>query len=256
MKCVILAGGFGTRLSEETHLIPKPMVEIGNRPIIWHIMKYYSFFGINEFIICCGYKGYVIKEYFSNYFLHSSDVTIDLSNNTSSFSNSLVEPWKITLIDTGLNTQTGGRLKFIEKYLNDGEDFLMTYGDGLSNVNINNQIEFHIKQKKLATVLAVSPVSRFGAMEMNKDRVTAFEEKPSSSENFINGGFFILSKKVLNYISSSNTIWEKEPLSNLASENQLSGYKHFGFWQPMDTLRETNHLQYLIDTGSAPWIVW
>ena len=257
MKCVILAGGFGTRLSEETNLVPKPMVEIGNRPIIWHIMKYYSCFGINEFIICCGYKGYVIKEYFSNYFLHSSDVTIDLSENNIHFTNSNAEPWKISLVDTGLNTQTGGRLKFIKDYLDDNESFCFTYGDGLSDVNIQEQYEFHLSHKKLATVLAVSPISRFGAMEINNSNaVTSFNEKPASEENFINGGFFILQKKVLDYIPSLDSIWEKEPLSDLASQNQLSGFKHFGFWQPMDTLREKNHLQSLIDKDAAPWMIW
>jgi len=255
MKCVILAGGFGTRISEESSLKPKPMIEIGNHPILWHIMKIYSSYGINEFIICLGYKGYIIKEYFSNYFLHNSDVTIDINNNKTDIHNITSEPWKVTLIDTGDNTMTGGRLKRIEKYL-DEDDFCLTYGDGLSDVNIKDLISFHKSSGKDATVTAVQPDGRFGSLKIENNLVSEFNEKIQGDGNWINGGFFVLSRKVLSLIKNDQTIWENEPLMNLSSNGELAAYHHNGFWRPMDTLRDKNFLNDLWKKGKSPWKKW
>jgi glucose-1-phosphate cytidylyltransferase len=254
MKAVILAGGLGTRLSEETDLRPKPMVEIGQRPIIWHIMKIYSQHGINEFIVCCGYLGYVIKEYFTNYFMHMSDISIDLSTNNLTVHKRNAEPWKITLVDTGKETLTGGRLKRVQEHLRNEDAFCLTYGDGLANIDINKLIKFHKSHGKSATITAVVPPGRYGALEIDGDHVTSFKEKPEGG--LINGGFFVLSPEVLNFIKGDTTSWENGPLSKLASLNQLVAYKHYGFWQPMDTLREKNLLQELWDSGEAPWKTW
>ena len=256
MKVVILAGGLGTRLSEETSIKPKPMVEIGGKPILWHIMKIYSYHGINEFIICCGYKGYIIKEYFANYFLHQSDVTFDMNSNEMKIHKKRVEPWKITLVDTGEHTMTGGRVKRIKNFINDGEDFCLTYGDGLANIDIKKLIDFHQKHRKLATVTSVYPPGRFGAVEIKESQVVSFIEKPYGEGGFINGGFFVLNSKALNYVEGDNTIWEKEPLKNLAIDGELMAFKHKEFWQPMDTLREKNYLENLWDSGKAPWKLW
>lgn len=254
MKAVILAGGLGTRISEESISKPKPMIEIGGKPILWHIMKIYAAHGVNEFVICCGYKGYVIKEYFANYFLHMSDVTIDMSNNSVEVHQKNVEPWKITLIDTGEKTQTGGRLKRVSDYLDN--DFCMTYGDGVSSINIKKTIEFHKSHGKNATMTAVQPPGRFGALDMVGNQVKSFWEKPHGDGGWINGGFFVLNKKVIDLISSDEVIWEREPLEALAKEMQLEAYKHDGFWQPMDTLRDKNQLEELWSSGSAPWKCW
>jgi len=254
MKAVILAGGLGTRLSEETDLRPKPMVEIGQRPIIWHIMKIYSQHGINEFIVCCGYLGYVIKEYFTNYFMHMSDISIDLSTNNLTVHKKNAEPWKITLVDTGKETLTGGRLKRVQEHLRNEDAFCLTYGDGLANIDIKKLIKFHKSHGKSATITAVVPPGRYGALEIDGDHVTSFKEKPEGG--LINGGFFVLSPEVLNFIKGDTTSWENGPLSKLASLNQLVAYKHDGFWQPMDTLREKNLLQELWDSGEAPWKTW
>ena len=256
MKVVILAGGLGTRLSEETSIKPKPMVEIGGKPILWHIMKIYSYHGINEFIICCGYKGYIIKEYFANYFLHQSDVTFDMSSNEMKIHKKRVEPWKITLVDTGEHTMTGGRVKRIKNFINDGEDFCLTYGDGLANIDIKKLIDFHQKHRKLATVTSVYPPGRFGAVEIKESQVVSFIEKPHGEGGFINGGFFVLNSNALNYIEGDNAIWEKEPLKNLAIDGELMAFMHKEFWQPMDTLREKNYLENLWDSGKAPWKLW
>lgn len=256
MKAVILAGGLGTRISEETHLKPKPMIEIGGKPILWHIMKLYSTYGINDFIICCGYKGYVIKEYFANYFLHMSDVTFDMSNNTMKVHQRHAEPWKVTLVDTGEQTLTGGRLKRVAEYLQDEEDFCFTYGDGISDVNINDLITFHRKHGKLATVTRVQPPGRYGALELNGHLVKGFAEKPKGDGGWINGGFFILSPKCIDYIQNDQTSWEETPLMFLADAGELVAYEHQGFWQAMDTLREKNHLEDLWHSGEAPWKVW
>ena len=256
MKLVILAGGLGTRISEETSIRPKPMIEIGGKPLLWHILKIYSHYGINDFIICCGYKGYVIKEYFSNYFLHMSDVTFDIQNNTITVLEQKVEPWKVTLVDTGENTMTGGRLKKIARYVRDEEAFCFTYGDGIADVNITQLIEFHCKQKRKATVTATRPPGRFGALDIEGDKVTRFIEKPQGDGGLINGGFFVLSPSVIDYISGDTTVWEREPLERLASENHLSAYPHFGFWHPMDTLRDKMYLEELWNSGKAPWKVW
>ncbi len=257
MKAVILAGGLGTRISEETHLRPKPMIEIGGKPILWHIMKIYSAYGINEFIICLGYKGYLIKEYFANYYLHMSDVTVDLSNNSSKIHNNYAENWKITLVDTGEETMTGGRIKRIYDYIKDDEHFCLTYGDGVANVDIAKLIEFHKSHKKLATLTATQPPGRFGALSINGENViTEFQEKPDGDGNFINGGFFVLSPKVVEYIDNDKTLWEQEPLKNLAKNQQLVAYKHSEFWQPMDTLRDKVHLEDMWQSGKAPWKVW
>ncbi len=255
MRAVILAGGLGTRISEETVTRPKPMVEIGGKPILWHIMKIYSAHGINDFVICCGYKGYVIKEYFANYFLHSSDVTFDMGSNQMHVHQKYVEPWKVTLIDTGENTMTGGRLKRVKDYLGD-EDFLFTYGDGVSDVNITELIRVHRNQKVLATVTAVQPPGRFGSLAMRGPRVTGFMEKPAGEGGWINGGFFVLSPKVIDLIKDDTTVWEREPLEALAQKGQLAPYMHQGFWQPMDTLRDRMHLEELWQSGNAPWKAW
>lgn len=255
MKVVLLAGGIGSRLSEETYLKPKPLVEIGNMPIIWHIMMIYSHHGFNDFIICCGYKGYLIKEYFANYFLHLSDVEIDVSKNSVNILNKkLKKNWKITLVDTGEETQTGGRIKKVKKYLN--STFLMTYGDGLSNVNINKLLHFHKKNKFLATMTVVNPPSRFGSVQLKKNLVTKFSEKPIISNSWINGGYFVLEPKIFDYIPNKNTIWEKEPLQNLSKNKKLNAYLHKDFWQPMDTLRDRNFLNDLWNSGNAPWKLW
>lgn len=256
MKAVILAGGLGTRLSEETHLRPKPMVEIGNRPIIWHIMKTYSYHGVNDFIVCCGYKGYVIKEYFSNYFLHMSDVTIDLINNDLTVHHERAEPWKITLVDTGETTMTGGRLKRVEDYLKGEQSFCFTYGDGIGDINISESIKFHTKHKKLATITATLPPGRFGALETDGDQVINFKEKPRGDGALINAGFFVLNSRVLNYIENDLTIWEGEPLQKLAAESELMLFRHDGFWHPVDTLRDKQALEKMWEENIAPWKIW
>ena len=254
MKAVILAGGLGTRLSEETAVRPKPMVEIGGKPILWHIIKIYSSYGINDFIICCGYKGYVIKEYFANYFLHNSDVTFSLRDNKIDIHQNKVEPWKITLIDTGSNTLTGGRLKKVRDYLD--STFCFTYGDGLSNINIKDLIEFHRQNKKLVTLSAVKPPGRYGALTLEGNIVTNFHEKPSGDGALINGGFFVVEPKAIDYIKDENTMWENEPLKKISKDGQLIAYKHDRFWQPMDTLRDKNILEKMWFDGDPPWKVW
>ncbi|HAU69003.1 MAG TPA: glucose-1-phosphate cytidylyltransferase [Gammaproteobacteria bacterium] len=256
MKAVLLAGGLGTRISEETNLKPKPMVEIGGKPILWHIMKMYSAHGINEFIICCGYKGYVIKEYFANYFLHMSDVTFDMKENQMQVHQRNAEPWRVTLVDTGDNTLTGGRLKRVGEYLSDEDEFCFTYGDGLSDVDISASIAFHRAQGKLATVTAVSPPGRYGALGRKGNLVSEFVEKPTGDGGMINGGFFVLSPKVLDLIEGDRTSWESEPLKDLAAKGELTAFVHNGFWQPMDTLREKNMLEELWISGEAPWRIW
>lgn len=255
MKLVILAGGLGTRISEETSTRPKPMVEIGGRPILWHIMKMYSHHGINEFILCLGYKGYLIKEYFANYFLHTSDVTIDLSSNNMEVHQRTAEPWKVTMVDTGELTMTGGRLKRVASYLG-SEDFCFTYGDGVADVDITKLIEFHKNGHGMATVTAVQPPGRFGALQLDGPRVNGFLEKPQGDGGWINGGFFVLSPKVIDYIDGDEVVWEREPLQKLAESGQLSAYFHHGFWQPMDTLREKTLLEDLWASGGAPWKTW
>lgn len=255
MKAVILAGGFGTRISEETHLRPKPMVEIGGRPILWHVMKIYSAHGINDFIVCLGYKGYVIKEYFANYFLHMADVTFNIEKNQVEIHENSAEPWRVTLLDTGEETMTGGRLKRAKKYLTD-DTFCLTYGDGVGDVNITELISFHREQGVLATITAVQPPGRYGALKLEGSKVQSFEEKPQGDKAWINGGFFVLSTAVTEYISGDNVPWESEPLEKLAREGNLAAYKHPGFWQPMDTLRDKNHLEQLWATGRAPWKIW
>lgn len=256
MKAVILAGGYGTRISEETDLKPKPMVEIGGYPILWHIMKIYSSYGINDFVVCLGYKGYVIKEYFANYFLHKSDVTFDITKNKMEVHHQFAEPWKVTLVETGLKTMTGGRLKRVSKYLAKDEDFCFTYGDGLTDHNIQQTIDLHRQHKKLATITAVKPAGRFGAMDVEGTIVKSFEEKPRGDGAWINGGYFVLSPKVLDYIEDDTTIWEQNPMINLANEGQMEAYFHTGFWQPMDTLREKNQLETMWQNNAAPWKVW
>lgn len=256
MKAVILAGGLGTRLTEETTLKPKPMVEIGGKPILWHIMKSYAHHGINEFVICCGYRGYVIKEFFANYFLHTSDVTFDLQNNEMEVHSRHAEPWKVTLVDTGEDTMTGGRLKRIKRFVEDDEAFCFTYGDGVSDINIAESIAFHQKHGKLATMTTVQPKGRFGAIETNGQTVTGFKEKPDGDGNWINGGFFVLSPKVIDYIENDSTSWEQQPLENLAKDNQMNAFIHKGFWQPMDTLRDKMYLDELCIKGQAPWKTW
>ncbi|MFC0118861.1 glucose-1-phosphate cytidylyltransferase [Pseudoalteromonas xiamenensis] len=256
MKAVILAGGYGTRITEETRFKPKPMVEVGGKPILWHIMKLYSFYGINEFIICCGYKGNVIKEYFANYFLYSSDVTFDLKNNKMEVHHQTAEPWKVTLVDTGESTLTGGRLKRVARYVQNEECFCFTYGDGVSNVNISDLIQFHKNHGKKATLTATFPPGRFGTLNIEGDFVKTFKEKPLSDGSQVNGGFFVLSPEVLNYIDGDHVAWEESPVERLASERELAVYKHMGFWQPMDTLRDQIYLQSLWEKGEAPWIVW
>ena len=256
MKAVILAGGYGTRLSEETHSRPKPMVEIGGRPMLWHIMKMYSAHDVNDFIICCGYRGYMIKEYFANFSLHMSDITFDLKQNTVHMRKERTEPWRITLIDTGEGTLTGGRLKRVADYVEGEDEFCMTYGDGLSDVDISATITFHREHGRLATVTAVKPPGRFGALELEGQRVTGFMEKPTGDEGLINGGFFVLDPHCLDLIDGDDTRWEDEPLTRLAAEDQLRAYEHHGFWQPMDTVRERNLLEDLWASGGAPWKSW
>jgi glucose-1-phosphate cytidylyltransferase len=257
MKAVILAGGFGSRLSEETQVKPKPMVEVGGQPILWHIMKIYSAYGIDDFIVCCGYKGYMIKEYFANYFLNRADCRFDLKNNRMDVLRNGVEPWQVTLIDTGDKTMTGGRLRRVQKYL-DGETFCFTYGDGVSDVNVSKLVEFHRQQRTLATLTAIQPPGRFGALTLGEAQthVNGFREKPGGDGAWINGGFFVLEPKALEYINDDNTVWEKGPLEELTRINQLAAYKHRGFWQPMDTLRDKMYLEELWKSGSAPWKVW
>ena len=256
MKAVILAGGFGTRISEETDLKPKPMIDLGGKPILWHILKTYSHHGINDFVICCGYKSYVIKEYFANYFLHMSDVTIDMKENSMEVHNKRVEPWKITLVDTGEDSMTGGRIKRISEHVSEEEVFFLTYGDGLSDIDVTKSLEFHKEHGKLATVTAMYPPGRFGALEIKESKVTNFNEKPKGDGGKVSAGFFVLSPKILSYIEGDQTIWEQEPLNNLSKDGQLMAYEHQGFFQPMDTLRDKQLLQDLWDTGSAPWKVW
>lgn len=255
MKAIILAGGFGTRISEETILKPKPLIEIGGMPLLWHVMKNYSHHNINEFIICCGYKGYMIKEYFANYFLHTSDVTIDVKNNKMDVHKRFTEPWKVTLVDTGVDTMTGGRLKRVKEFVGD-EIFCFTYGDGVSNVNISKLIEFHKQSKTIATVTAVQPQGRFGTLDIKQDKIISFKEKPPGDGNWINGGYFVLKPSVFDYLRDDSTVWEREPLENLARDGQLSAYKHSGFWQPLDTLRDKNKLEDLWSKGNAPWKIW
>jgi glucose-1-phosphate cytidylyltransferase len=256
MKAVILAGGLGTRISEETIVKPKPMIEIGGKPILWHILKLYSSHGINEFIICCGYKGYMIKEYFSNYFLHMSDVTFDMKNNEMHVHENHAEPWKVTLVNTGEDSMTGGRLKRVAEYLKDENCFCMTYGDGVGNVNISESVAFHLKQNRLATVTATHPPAKFGALAIDGDTVSKFQEKPSGEEGMVSGGFFVLSPKVLDYIQDDSSSWEHIPMERLAEEGELSVFKHHGFWQPMDTLRDKQYLERLWASGEAPWKSW
>lgn len=256
MKAVLLAGGLGTRISEETNLRPKPMIEIGGKPILWHIMKMYSNHGINDFIVCCGYKGYVIKEYFANYFLHMSDVTFDMQKNSMEVHQRFAEPWKVTLVDTGEDTMTGGRLKRVADHIKDEEAFCFTYGDGVSDIDISASIEFHRKQGVLATLAAVYPPGRFGALDISNHKVTTFKEKPKGDGGMVNGGFFVLSPKVLPLIKDDSTIWEQGPLERLAHDHQIAAFEHAGFWQPMDTLRDKNHLEELWASGKAPWKTW
>ncbi|MBT8594015.1 glucose-1-phosphate cytidylyltransferase [Polynucleobacter paneuropaeus] len=256
MKAVILAGGLGTRISEETHIKPKPMIEIGGMPILWHIMKLYSGHGVNDFIICCGYRGYVIKEYFANYFLHMSDVTFDMSANTMEVHQKKAEPWRVTLVDTGESTMTGGRLKRVAEFIKDDEAFCFTYGDGLSDIDISTSIRFHHEHGKLATVSAVAPPGRYGALDCDGSKVLGFAEKPRGDGAVINGGFFVLSPKCLDLIEDDQTSWESSPLNQLASSGQLMAFEHHGFWQPMDTLRDKNHLEELWLSGQAPWKSW
>lgn len=256
MKVVILAGGMGTRISEETVVRPKPMVEIGGKPILWHIMKIYSHYGFHDFIICLGYKGYMIKEYFSNYFLHMSDVTFDMRTNSMKVHQQYAEPWNVTLVDTGMDTMTGGRIKRVAPYIGN-ETFMLTYGDGISDVNIKKLLEYHKNHHKLATVTATKPSGRFGALNLDaSDKVASFQEKPAGDGSWINGGFFIFESKVLDFIAGDDTIFEKEPLEQMARDRELVAYRHHGFWHAMDTLRDKNHLETLWQSGKAPWKVW
>ena len=255
MKAVILAGGLGTRLSEETDLKPKPMIEIGGKPILWHIMKTYSSHGINDFIICCGYKGYIIKEYFANYFLHMSNVTFNLRTQEMEVHEQYTEPWRVTLVDTGEKTMTGGRIKRISNYLNE-EDFCLTYGDGVGDVDITSLIDFHKKHGKLATLTATQPPGRFGMLSLDNELISGFKEKPQGDGNWVNGGFFVLSPKVINYIDGDTTTWEQEPMEQLAREGQFTAFRHDGFWQPMDTLRDKMYLQQLWQSDQALWKTW
>jgi glucose-1-phosphate cytidylyltransferase len=256
MKAVILAGGLGTRISEETNNRPKPMIEIGGKPILWHIMKIYSAHGVNDFVVCCGYKGYMIKEYFANYFLHMSDVTFDMSKNSMEVHQRSAEPWRVTLIDTGENTMTGGRLKRVSSHVQDDDAFCFTYGDGVSDVNITDLVAFHKAQKVKVTLTATFPPGRFGALDIDGHKVHSFKEKPKGDGGMINGGFFVLSPDVLKYIDGDASIWERAPLEKLAEEGQLAAYQHSGFWQPMDTLRDKTYLEELWTSGNAPWKVW
>ena len=254
MKVVILAGGLGSRISEETITRPKPLIEIAGKPLLWHIMKIYSFYGLNDFIICCGYKGYLIKEYFTNYHLHTTDITVNVRTNKVKVHKKNTEPWKITLVDTGQNSLTGDRIRKIESYV--GENFCLTYGDGLTNANIRKTIDFHKKNKKIATVLAVKPSGRFGAIEIKDKLVQKFLEKPKGDGGWINGGFFVLNRKIFKYLTKKNCIWEREPLEKISREKQLSAYKHQGFWYSMDTLRDKNHLENLWNSKNVPWKIW
>ncbi|WP_420477188.1 glucose-1-phosphate cytidylyltransferase [Noviherbaspirillum sp. ST9] len=256
MKAVILAGGLGTRILEESHLRPKPMVEIGGKPILWHIMKIFSHHGVNDFVICLGYKGYVIKEYFANYFLHMSDVTFDLGKNSMEVHEQHSEPWRVTLVDTGEQTMTGGRLKRVKNYLTPGEPFCFTYGDGVADIDITAEIAFHKAHGKLATVAAVQPPGRYGALVRSGETVEGFMEKPRGDGGWINGGFFVLQPEVVKYVAEDATSWEVEPMTNLAADKQMMAYEHSGFWQPMDTLREKNMLEDLWQSGKAPWKTW
>ncbi len=256
MKAVILAGGLGTRISEETSARPKPMVEIDGKPILWHIMKSYSTHGVHDFVICCGYKGFVIKEFFANYFLHTSDVTFDMQSNKMEVHSQHAEPWKVTLVDTGENTMTGGRLRRVRKFVEDEEAFCLTYGDGVSDIDISASIAFHKTHGKLATMTAVQPPGRFGMIDMDGQRITSFKEKPQGDGSWINGGYFVLSPKVIDYIDDDSTPWEKAPMEKLARDNQLDAFIHQGFWQPMDTLRDKMYLEELCANGKAPWIRW
>jgi glucose-1-phosphate cytidylyltransferase len=255
MKAVILAGGFGTRISEESTLRPKPLVEIGGKPILWHIMKTYAAHGVNEFIICCGYKGYMIKDYFLNYYLHQSDITVDLETNETHLQRLVAEPWKVTLADTGESTMTGGRLKRVYDYVKDEDFFFFTYGDGVADIDVSAQLAHHKAHGKLATITAVQPPGRYGALDLDGDQVRDFVEKPRGDGGWINGGYFVLSPKVIDYIEDDATSWEEDPLIRIAHENQLNAYFHKGFWQPMDTLRDKNHLEELWNSGAAPWKV-
>jgi len=255
MKAVLLAGGLGTRISEESNLKPKPMIEIGGKPILWHIMKMYSAHGVNDFVICCGYKAYVIKEYFANYFIHNSDITFDVKSNEMQIHQNTAEPWKVTVVDTGEHTMTGGRLKRVAKYVGQ-EDFCFTYGDGVSDINIRASIDFHKSHGKLATITAVQPPGRYGALKMDGTKVESFLEKPKGDGGYINGGFFVLNSKVVEYIKDDVTVWEKEPMEKIAEQGEMRAFFHQGFWQPMDTLREKNHLEELWSSGKAPWKVW
>lgn len=256
MKCVILAGGLGTRIAEESSVRPKPMVEIGSQPILWHVMKLYTHFGINDFILCLGYKGYIVKEYFANYFLHSSDVTFDMRENQVEYHSCRTEPWRVTLIDTGENTMTGGRLRRVRDYLEPNEPFCMTYGDGLSDIDIQAEIKFHKAHGRKATVACVRPPARFGRIVLDGDTVTAFEEKPQTEGGLINGGFFVLNPSVIDAIDDDHTVWERDPLEQLTAEGQLAAWVHEGFWQPMDTLRDKQSLAKLWESGKAPWQLW
>ncbi|HVL98441.1 MAG TPA: glucose-1-phosphate cytidylyltransferase [Egibacteraceae bacterium] len=256
LQCAILAGGRGTRIAEESHLRPKPMIEIGGRPILWHIMKSYAEHGVSDFVICLGYRGYMIKEYFANYFLHASDVTIDMRTNTCVYHDNRSEPWRVTLVDTGDRTQTGGRIRRIKDYLHPGQPFCLTYGDGLGDVDIAAEIDFHRAHGKLATMTVVQPPARFGASLIDGDEVVGFEEKPQADGGYINGGFFVLEPGVLDLISGDDTVWERGPLERLAAANELAAWRHAGFWQPMDTLREKELLESLWVSGKAPWKTW
>ncbi len=256
MKVVILAGGLGSRLSEETSVRPKPLVELGGRPILWHIMKIYGHFGFTEFIICLGYKGYMIKEFFSNYFLHLSDVTFDLANDRVEVHKRMSDPWRVTLIETGENTQTGGRLKRVLPYIGDDEIFAMTYGDGVANIDLAAELRFHREHGRLATIAAVRPAKRFGVLDVEGDRVISFAEKPEDEGGWINGGFFLLSPQVGNLIAGDDTVWEQDPLKALVAKDQLRAYQHHGFWHPMDTLRDKTYLEQLWASGQAEWMVW
>lgn len=255
MKVVILAGGLGSRISEETQVRPKPMVEIGGKPVLWHVMKTYSAYGINDFVICCGYKGYLVKEYFANYALHMSDVTFDMRKNAMTVHQNSAEPWSVTLVDTGEETATGGRLKRVRAYLDDG-DFCFTYGDGVSDVNVSSLVAFHRKQGTLATVTATQPPGRFGVLTMTRDKITAFKEKPEGEGGWVNGGYFVLSPRALDYIDGDSTSWEREPMERLAADGNLSAFVHRGFWHPLDTLRDKFLLNELWSSGHAPWKVW
>jgi len=256
MKAVILAGGHGTRISEETSLRPKPMIEVGGKPLLWHIMKLYSYYGINDFIVCCGYKGYMIKEYFANYFLYMSDVTFDMSKNSMKVHHQSAEPWRVTLINTGENTMTGGRLKRIKQYVKEEDYFYMTYGDGLSDVNIELLTKFHLSNQLLVTLTAVLPAGRFGAVKLERNKVIKFVEKPKGDGAMINGGYFVLSPKIFDYIEGDHSIWEQEPMQKLAADGEIAAYRHQGFWQPMDTLRDKIQLEERWSSSNAPWKIW